>query len=581
MIIPNAEPFRTDKLKEIRDACIAGFNDRHSLYAKRRKYFMFGSDDYRQVRYNRLFAHIDLVSSFLYSADHAKFTLAPPRNSAPPVQMQALALQDEWNQVFRDTGLANMYGQALRWSLVYDSYYIKMGWNNERKRLFGKLVSPQNFGVYDELEPELSNQEAFVHVFRVPWDRACVMFYRAGLKDRIKDLGVKEGDNIEDLPPVLKQLLITQTGGQNLSGNLLGQAPLDIQPVILYEAKSNIPTAEFHEVWVWDDVNEDYATFLFADPDILISDSRDTIRKRMANGHGAKHIGTDDVSGSNEFLAEEHPFVPVTPYPLPDYGYGEAHSERLIPLQNWTTERLDQIAEILEQQVDPSKVFSGFMGLSDEKASAFGGPGSWVLDSLPGAKVDKQIPQMPEDLFVEFKEIGAIFLEASGLTETIMGRGEKNIRGGRQAKQAQSTGGSRIKNVAVGLEDSLVQLGDLGLKLYMRNSDEEILLPDGRKFLPAQFMPGDEWNLRIAGHSHSPLFIDDARELAALLLKAQAIDREMFVRLLSPPQEDTIISSLRQRIKAEREAQLANPDGNKPAGKGRKEQPHGASQRPS
>src|SRR5215472_1850752 len=177
MIIPNAEPFRTDKLKEIRDACIAGFADRQSLYAKRRKYYMFGSDDYRQVRYNRLFSHLDLVSSFLYSADHAKYTLSAGHNAQAAAVAQALALQDEWNTEFRDSGLAYLYGTALTWALVYDSMFVKVGWNSERKRLFGKLVGANAFGVYDEMEPELDNQEAFVHSYRVPYDRAVVMFY--------------------------------------------------------------------------------------------------------------------------------------------------------------------------------------------------------------------------------------------------------------------------------------------------------------------------------------------------------------------------------------------------------------------
>jgi hypothetical protein len=129
MIIPSSGTFRLDKVLEVRDACLESQNERRELYAKRRKYFMFGSDDYRQVRYNRLFAHTDLVASFLYSADHAKYTLSPPLNAEPLIQLQTLALQDTWNQQFRDTGLAYQYAVALLWSLVYDSMYLKLGWN--------------------------------------------------------------------------------------------------------------------------------------------------------------------------------------------------------------------------------------------------------------------------------------------------------------------------------------------------------------------------------------------------------------------------------------------------------------------
>jgi hypothetical protein len=341
MIIPRNDPFRSDKILEIRDACTVSRTERQELYLKRRKYFMFGSDDYRQVRYNRLAAHTDLVASFLYSADHAKYTLAPPRNAPPPVQLQAVALQDHWNTQFRDSGIAYMYATAVQWSLIYDSMYLKVGWNDERDQLTGTLIQPHHFGVYDEREPNLDSQQAFVHIYRLPYDNAVLRLYRAGMRDRVDDLGVAVGSVIEDLPPVLKQLLITQTGGQNLSGNLMGQAPLDIQPTILYEPKSNIPTVEFQELWVWDDVNEDYATFIIAEPDIILTDSRQSIAKRKPKGNGAKNV--EQPSASNEFLPQEHPFVQVVPYELPDFSYGEAHSERLIPLQNWTTERLDQI----------------------------------------------------------------------------------------------------------------------------------------------------------------------------------------------------------------------------------------------
>jgi hypothetical protein len=55
--------------------------------------------------------------------------------------------------------------------------------------------------------------------------------------------------------------------------------------------------------------------------------------------------------------------------------------------------------------------------------------------------------------------------------------------------------------------------------------------------------------MRIAGHSHSPLFSDESKETAALLFKAQAIDQEMLIRLLNPPGRDNMIFALRERVK--------------------------------
>jgi hypothetical protein len=562
MIIPSRDPFRQDKIIEIRDACMVSIETRRQLYSRRRKFFMFGTDDNREVRYNRLFSHTDLVSSFLYSPDHATFSLSGGINAPPEIASQSVALGDEWNEQFRDSGLAYTYGIALTWALIFDSMFLKLGWNDARDQLAGRMLQPAAFGVYDETEPDLDAQEAFVHVYRLPYDNAVLRLYRAGLKDRVKDIGVSVGTPVEDLPPVLKQLIISSTGGQNLSGSIMGQAPLDVQPMVRYEAVSDIPTVEFQELWVWDDITEDYAIFTLCEPDIVLSDSRDTIESLRKNPGGKEIKG---LSASNTFLDQEHPFVPIIPYQLPDYFWGEAHSERLIPLQNWTTERLDQIAEILEMQVDPAKVFSGFMGLSDEKAGAMGGPGSWVMDALPSAKVEPLRPEMPEDLFAEVKEIGAIFLEASGLTETVTGQGSKNVRGGGHARQLATTGSGRIRKVAINLEPSLVQCGDLGLKLFMRNSEEPLTDGTGEHFLPAQYA-ADKWSLRVPGHSHSPLFMDESRDLAQLLLKAQSIDREMFVRLLNPPQRDTIITQLRQRVVAEQRAAALHPEGVKPPG---------------
>jgi hypothetical protein len=303
-----------------------------------------------------------------------------------------------------------------------------------------------------------------------------------------------------------------------------------------------------------------------AQPDIILTDSRETI---AALGK-ASYQGPDDWSTQSNplMLAGEHPYVPFCPFTLPNFFWGEAHCDRLIPLQRWTNERLDQISEVLELQVDPPKTFSGFMGLNDEKAGAFGGPGTWVLDQLPNAQVDFKRPEMPQDLFTEFKEIGAIFLEASGLTETVTGKGEQGVRGGGHAKQLAATGSSRIRKIAVNMEQPLVKVGDLALKLLQRNSTEALTVKDGQSFYPKQFA-SEHWNLRISGHSHSPLFANESRELAALLLKAKAIDREMFIRMLNPPGADAMVTQVRKIMQADAQAaqaQAAAKSGKQPGG---------------
>lgn len=560
MIIPHGRiksgKDRDEKVQEILDVCLSSKRDRDQLYQKRKRYFMFGTSDYSvEVKYNRLQAHTDLVSSFLYAADHCRFNISAPRNSPDDIVAQFTGLEDVWNDEFRDLGLAYQYTEAVLWSLIYDSMFIKLGWNTARSELIGKLFSPSDFSVYDELEPDLDLQEAFVHSYSLNWDNAVQRLMRAGKKAFIKQLARRPGNYTDNMPAILQNMIINSTGGPNLMGAMTGRVNMDYEPRATYELNSENPMVRFHELWAWDDTCEDYAIFTMADGvDGVLSDSRETVAALAKASDPSARARFEGKS--NIFLEDEHPFIHVKPYGLYDFFWGEAHVDRLIPLQIWTNERLAQIADILERQVDPAKVFSGFMGLTDEKANALGGPNTWVLDMVPGAKVEELKPPMPEDLFVEFNQIGAIFLEASGLTETVTGQGTQGVRAKGHAKQLAMTGSGRIKKVAVGLEQSLSKLGDVGIKLLQKNSATRFKTDAGQEMIAA-LMAVDQIKIRVAGHSHSPLFADESKEQAAALFKAQSIDREMLIRMLNPPNADNMIHALRKRVKAEQEAAKA------------------------
>lgn len=557
MIIPKSKKARDNAVDEVFSICTSSRRDRDLLYTMRRRYMDYGTNDYTlEVKYNRLQAHIDLVSSFLFAGDHCRYNLAAPRNESDEIVAQTEALEDEWNDTFRDCGMSNTFAEAVYWALGLEAMFIKVGWNDAREDLFSRLLLPNSFCVYDESEPDLDSQEAFVHSYSLNWDNAVQRMQRAGREGEIKKMRRYPGPYDEDMVPILSNLIIDATGGPNISGAMLGRASTDFQPRPTYQSFTENPTVRFHEVFVWDDNCEDYMMFVKADGvDGVLNDSRETVeamRKADKDLAESKYSGEGNLFG----IEQEHPFVPVIPYRRPDYFWGEAHCDRLIPLQIWTNERLQQIADLLEQNVDPAKVASGFMGLTDEKIDALGGPGSWVYDMIPGAKVEQLRPPVVPDLFAEFKEIGAIFLEASGLTETVMGRGEQGVRSGKQAKQAVTTGSGRIRKVAVGLEEPLVKLAEIGIKLIQRNSKVRMRTDQGQILLPAQ-VAEQRIKIRVAGHSHSPLFADDSKELAMILEKTQSIDREIFVRMLNPPNADAIIHKLRKRVIAEKQEKQA------------------------
>ena len=573
MIIPKSNikggTPRNDRVQDVLDICLASKMDREALYNKRRNYFLFGTNDYsEEVKYNRLMAHTDLVASFLYSADHCRYSLSAPRNSPPDIISQVSALAKEWNDEFQTSGIAGMVGEAVLWSLVFDSMFIKMGWNNERAELAPKLFPPNDFAVYDESEPDFDAQEAFVHTYSLNWDNAVMRLLRAGRGGEVKNLAPKRGRYTEDMPPVLANMLISATGGPNLAGAMSGRVNIDYEPRATYVANSDNPMVRMNEVWIWDDITEDYAVFACMENiEGVLSDSRDTIEALHRADHGPSR---DRYRGqSNIFLEQEHPFVQIRPYPLYNFFWGESHTDRLIKLQCWTNERLQQISDVLERQVDPSRVASGFQGLTDEKVAGFGGPNTWLYDDIPGAKVEEMRPPMPEDLFAEYKEIGTIFLDASGLTETTIGKAQSGVRGEKQARHLTMTGSGRIRKTAVGIESPLARIGDLGIKLLQRNSTNRMTTDDNQKLIPA-LVAESRIKARVAGHSHSPLFVDETKEEAAGLFKAGAIGADDLLEMIDPPNVDMLLHHLKLRQKAQQQEKLMHPDQGEDRTRGRK-----------
>jgi hypothetical protein len=564
MIFPTKEEDLAKRVKLIIDACTANRQDRAELYRRREAYFLFGTDAQNPVRYNRIEAHLDLVASFLFAPDHAFYHISAERNAEDAVVKQAIALQDEFNDDFTDAGLHDLFAEAIPWALVYDTMIFKQGWNDVRKAMIAELVPPHNFGVYREDITDLDTQQAFCHTYFLDWSDTAQRLLRAGKGGEIAKLDVTNKPFVSPFPDMLNRMIISATGGSNLQGNVIGQINPLYTPSATYQPKVDAPMVEWNELWAWDDDEQDYRCFHMVKPDILVGDSCKTIEALRA-AHKFKPQQDDDFyhTNSNLFLPRDHPFTVIRPYTKYNYFWGIAHIDRLMALQDWMTERLDQVADILERQAYPPKVMSGFSGLTDEKAEAFGGADTWLYDQIPQAQVKELAPNMPPDLFADFTQINGLFLEASGLTEVLQGQGAEGVRSRQHAQQLQRTGGGRIKRTALKLESSLSRIGEVGLKLKMKN-DDELISPEPdehgkiEKFLPSQI--ASDVSIRVDGHSHSPLFGDEAREIALLLRKANAIDNEMLTRMLNPPSRDNIIHSQRREAKQKQQMIQQHPE---------------------
>lgn len=577
MILPENWDDLTARVLWLIQRCRSTQRDRSHVYDRRERYYLFGSAGQDPVRYNRIDSHLDLVSSFLYSPDHAFYQISAAANAPEQVVRQVTALQDEFNEDFVNWGINDLFMDAIIWSLVYDSMHVKQGWNEVGGEGYATLVAPHNFGVFREDLPNLDAQEAFVHTYPLEYYDAVKRLVRAGLASDIDRIATQQEVRPMPFPDMLTRLIIAGTGGMNLSGNMMGSVNPDYTPTENYQARTQHPIVMLDELWVWDSRCNDYRVFHVMEPDILVGDSKRTVttmlrvpkmrklleekarrvrrrRRRAGDGELVGILDTDapgdddfTVSQCNPFLPGEHPFTKVNPYRKWNYYWGKAHIDALTGLQDWLNERFEQIDDILDRQAYPPRVGTGMSGISDEKFEAFGQADSFILEQMPNAKVEELHPEMPPDLFAEVKEINVFFLEASGLTDVISGQGTEGVRSKAHAQQLARTGSGRIKKAALALESSLTRIGDVGLKLKMKNDDQPITPQEAPEFLPAQI--SSKIRMKISGHSHSPLFVDDAREMAAALMKAGAIDKEMFVRMLHPANRDAILHGLQQQQK--------------------------------
>ena len=569
MILPTTDIELAKSVTYLIDRCMSTREDRDRLYQFREKYYLFGTTGYQAAKYNRLMSHLDLVCSFLYAPDGAFYNIAAGQNEEEELVLRATALQNEFNDDFQDNGITDAIMDALPWSLVYDTMILKQGWNRDRGEWFCELIPPHNFGVYREDIKGLDSQPCFCHSYFIDYQAAVGKMIRAGMASDVSRLAITRSPTISEFPSMLQRMVIAGTGGSNLQGSIFGNINPDYAPVSTYQPASEVPLVRFNELWVWDDASTDFRiihTLASSSSDasgIIIGDSKKIIgayklsdRSKVVPLFNRLDIkGHKPSSETNYFLPGCHPFSVIQPFGKYNYFWGLSHVDNLIPLQDWMLERLDQISDILERQADPARVASGGLGLTEQKMAAFGGAGTYLFDQLPQFKVEEMAPNMPTDIFTEFKEIAAMFLEASGLTELLTGRGEQGVRSRAHASQLKQTGAGRIKKAALSLESPLIKVGDIGLKLKMAHDDDKIKLPehdDGRKrepFLPCEV--GDV-KMKIRGHAFSPLFSDETKEFAVMARKLGAIDNEMFVQLMNPPEKANIIHALRARAKMQR-----------------------------
>jgi len=531
MRIPTKDIEREFFYRDLIEKCMVSLIERKGDYASLRSWFLFGAGaNENPALFNKIYPHIDQLTSFLYSAETTRFSInvgaAVPNQEHIKIPRLTLALNDEWLNSNAD----QVFSSALTWALVFNSTFIKLVVNNG---IHPYMVEPSSMGVLREDVTYADRQEAIVQTYYITKSDLYNRLYSHPKRESIvKRIQTSMNTKTEDMPEGLDRIIMSQS-----NPTIYGNVNLDLTGTNRYKARVAEDTVKMYELWVWNDETQDYQVVTMADPDIFIYDR----------------------PGASVFLKGELPFIQICPNPQFDYFWGQSEVARLNLLQAIRNNRMTEILDLLSKQVSPPKVFSGFMGITDEKAFAFDRPGSFVSSDMPNAKVDSIAPEMPATLFEVIHEIDAMFAEASGISSVLSGRGEQGVRSAGHASQLARLGSSRAKKRALIVEDSLEKVATLYLKLMQAYDNTHFTDEEGNKFIAEQFTK--DYVVKVDAHSNSPIFTEDMRQLAFNLFKAQAIDKESLLDLLEPPMKQLLIDKLKKREKMQAQQPQQKPEG--------------------
>jgi len=524
MRIPSNEILREQFYRDLIEKCMVSLQERKGDYASLRSFFLFGSGpDESPTIFNKIYPHIDQLTSFLYSAETTRFSINVGASVADQEHIKiprlTLALNDEWLNSNAD----QVFSSALTWALCFNSTFIKLVYNNG---IHPYMVEPASMGVLREDTPYTDRQEAIVQTYYITKSELYNRLYSHPKRESIvKRITTSVHTKTEDLPEGVDRIIMSQS-----NPTIYGNVNLDLSGMNRYKARVAEETVKMYELWVWNDEIEDYQCVTMADPDIFIYDR----------------------PGASMFLKGELPFVQVCPNPQFDYYWGQSEVQRLVFLQQLRNNRMTEILDLLSKQVNPPTALTGFTGILDEKNFALNRAGGLLASDMPNAKAERLAPDMPSSLFEVIHEVDAMFSEASGISSVLQGKGESGVRSSGHASQLARLGSSRAKKRALIVEDSLEKVATLYLKLMQAYDKTHFKDDEGHQFIAEQFTK--DYVVKVDAHSNSPIFTEDLRQLAFNLFKAKAIDTESLLDLLEPPMKQLLKDKLKKR-EAKQEAQ--------------------------
>lgn len=536
MYIPNDDQDLLKLVKDTIDICCHSMGQRQSMYRQYRQWIETGRSNGGKSLHNRLYAHQDRLQSYLFSPSDLRFTVdfenSYPKNILLQADVAARVLTREWER----NNIDITFAEGVKLSLDYGACIIKAlarkTYDGDKQPVLGKidarLVPPWRFGVYDENETSLNDQEAMCEVayMTLPqvWRRISHLPNAAKLYTRIK-ANSTANTGTDGVGSYFHQILSTSQLQTDLA-SITSPIPGGIVSLsnngsdVIVDADRGADVAKFYELAIWNDETNDWVTCQMFEPDILVA----PLYKK-----------------TNLYCPETLPYSLIQANSTPGYIWGRSEIVDLTEPQGLLTTWLDDLRRLMGVQFDKLLAFVGQNGITDEMYDQFRGAGYINLEQ--GASVNDLTPKLPPEAVQCIQMIIDFMEETNGFSNILSGQNESGVRAGSHASMLMKTASPRMRDRAILVERQCATFGDIILsglqakngKLYWTDPADSVDV----EFYLAQ-LPDDR-HVCVDSHSSSPIYEDDHRALIGELMKLGIIEGDSALELLnSVPMRDLL-----------------------------------------
>lgn len=543
MELPEDKADLISAVKDIITACTVSQGQRSAAYRQYAQWVETGRQVGGLGLANLLYDHVDKAHSHIFSPTDLRFSVDYEAHyddkTLAMADMASRVLTREWERRNIDT----TFSGGVRESLVYGCCPIKAlvsGDGTGTININARLVMPWQFGVYNEFDSELEEQEALCETVYLTkpavWRRIAHLPNAEKLFKRIV-AGSSRSEGQGTPTSFFHQVLSTavldtsiDSMTQNTPGGLV---QLTSNPSFATLGPMVGPELfQMHELWIKDDTLNDYVTVQMIAPDILICPI---------------------YARKNLFCPGAHPYGVIRPNDTANYFWGRSELVDLMMLQQCLTTTLDDTKRIIGQQFDKLLAFGGD-GINDETYAAFRSAG--FVNLGPNGKVDDLTPKLPSEIFQFISMIEGFMDKVGGFSNILSGKGEQGVRAGVHADTLMRTASPRLRDKSLLVERQCAAFADSTLavmeaKISQAYNIEGDDTPDGQ-FTLAQ-LPDDR-RVSVDSHSSSPIYQEDHQQLIAFGIKAGFIGGDTAIEDLPYPRKDVLLKRLAKIAKAKAEA---------------------------